>query len=72
MNYRYVFGSFAVLTLLSVVLAACGSTGTAPSGSQEVRVTVSEYKITSSQTTFFPEHPTTSSSRTLGRFHMNL
>jgi uncharacterized cupredoxin-like copper-binding protein len=56
MKYRYVFGLFAVLTLLIVVLAACGGS-TAPSGasrSQEVKVTLSEYSIQSSQTTFSP------------------
>ena len=56
MNYRYVVGLFAVLTTLMVALAACGGS-TTPPGSQEVRVTVSEYKITSSLTTFSPGTP---------------
>lgn len=51
MKYRYVLGLAAVLTLFVVVLAACGSSSS-PSGSQEVQVTLSEYKITSSLTTF--------------------
>ncbi len=56
MKYRHVPGLFAVLTLLLVVLAACGggTTSTAPSGSQEVQVTLSEFKITSSVATFTP------------------
>lgn len=63
MNYRLVFG--LSLALLLLMLAACG-TGTAPSGpaqsqttpsgsapgSQQVRVTLSDNKITSSLTTF--------------------
>ena len=59
MKYRHVFGLFAVLTLLMVVLAACGgsNTSTTPSGPQEVQVTLSEYKITSSMTTFTPGTP---------------
>jgi len=58
MNYRRILGLFAVLSILLVALAACGgSTSTAPSGSQEVHVTLSEYKITSSVTTFSPGTP---------------
>lgn len=53
MKYRYVLGLAAVLTLFVVVLAACGSSSS-PSGSQEVQVTLSEYKLTSSLTTFTP------------------
>ncbi len=53
MKYRYVLGLAAVLTLFVVVLAACGNSSS-PSGSQEVQVTLSEYKITSSLTTFTP------------------
>src|SRR5512135_2149041 len=63
MNYRLVFG--LSLALLLLMLAACG-TGTSPSGpaqsqttpsgsapgSQQVRVTLSDNKITSSLTTF--------------------
>lgn len=58
MKYRHVLGLFAVLTLLILVLAACGgSTSTAPSGPQEVQVTLSEFKIESSVTTFTPGTP---------------
>src|SRR5215831_19173861 len=53
MNYRPILSLFAMLSILLVALAACGgSTSTAPSRSQEVLVTLSEYKITSSVTTF--------------------
>jgi uncharacterized cupredoxin-like copper-binding protein len=49
---------FAVVSLLTVVLTACGgSPGTTSSGSQEVQVTLSEYKMTSSMTTFTPGAP---------------
>jgi uncharacterized cupredoxin-like copper-binding protein len=54
MKYRHILGLFVILSILMAVLAACGGASTAPSGSQEVQVTLSEYKITSSQTTFSP------------------
>ncbi len=58
MNYRHMLGLLAVLSTLLVALAACGGgSSTAPSGSQEVQVTLSEYKITSSVTTFSPGTP---------------
>jgi len=57
MKYRHGAGLLAMLSILVVVLAACGGTSTAPSGSQEVQVTLSEYKITSSVTTFSPGTP---------------
>ncbi len=55
MNYRQLAGFLALLSILVVGLTACGgSTSTTSSGPQEVRVTLSEYKITSSVTTFSP------------------
>ncbi|HVB73224.1 MAG TPA: hypothetical protein VNE38_06670 [Ktedonobacteraceae bacterium] len=55
MKYRHLFGLFAVLSILLVVLAACGNnTNTTPSGSQEVQVTLNANTITSSVTTFAP------------------
>lgn len=58
MKYRQSAGLLTILSILVLVLAACGgSTGTTPSGSQEVQVTLSEYKITSSVTTFSPGTP---------------
>ena len=55
MNYRQLAGFLALLSILVVALAACGgSTSTTSSGPQEVQVTLSEYKITSSLTTFSP------------------
>ena len=49
MKHRLILG--LLLASFIAVLAACGG-GTTPSGSQEVQVTLSEYKITSSMTTF--------------------
>ena len=54
MKYRFVLGLFFLV--FGMVLAACGS-GSTPSGAQEVQVTLSEYKITSSVTTFAPGTP---------------
>src|SRR5215469_14252001 len=57
MRYRHLAGLLALLSILVVALAACGgssTTSTTSSGSQEVQVTLSEYKITSSVTTFSP------------------
>jgi uncharacterized cupredoxin-like copper-binding protein len=51
---RFVLGLF--LIVFSVALAACGS-DSASSGAQEVQVTLSEYKIASSVTTFAPGTP---------------
>lgn len=56
MNYRHVFGLFAVLSLLLAVLAACGSSST-PSGSQNVQVALTGTAITSSVTNFSPGVP---------------
>jgi len=50
MKYRFVLGGIAVLLL--TILAACG--GTSSSGSNQVNVTLSDFKIQSSQTTFTP------------------
>ncbi len=56
MKHRLILG--LLLASFIAVLAACGGGttpsggGTTPSGSQEVQVTLSEYKITSSMTTF--------------------
>ena len=50
MTYRYVLGLF--LISFTLILAACGG-GTGP-GSQEVQVTLSEFKVTSSVTTLSP------------------
>jgi uncharacterized cupredoxin-like copper-binding protein len=49
MNTRLL--SSIYLTLLVFVLAACGGSG-APSGSQEVKVTLSDFKIASTVSTF--------------------
>ncbi len=57
MKYRHLAGLLAILSMLVVVLAACGgrsTTTTISSGSREAHVTLSEYKITSSVTTFSP------------------
>ena len=55
MKYRQFAGLLALLSMLVVALAACGnSTSPTSSGSQEVQVTLSEYKITSSLATFSP------------------
>ncbi len=52
---RRIFGGISILSILVVVLAACGGiTSTTSSGSGEVQVTLSEYKISSSVTTFSP------------------
>jgi uncharacterized cupredoxin-like copper-binding protein len=58
MKYRLLLGSF-IPTLLLVILAGCGRSGTsgdattgASSGPQSVQVTLSNYKVTSSLTTF--------------------
>ena len=50
-RYRNLFWFALLLTLLMVVLTACGGS-TASSGPQQVEVTLSEYKIASSLTTF--------------------
>ena len=57
MKYRHILGLLAVMSILLVVLAACGNSNTTPSGSQEVQVTLSEYKITSPVTNFTPGTP---------------
>ena len=56
MRYRNLFWFALLLTLLMVVLTACGGS-TASSGPKPVQVTLSEYKITSSVTTFTPGTP---------------
>jgi hypothetical protein len=55
MKYRHFLGLFAVVSLLLVVLAACGSS--TPSGSQEVDVTLTGTTITSSVMNFSPGVP---------------
>ena len=50
MKYPFVLGGVAVLLL--ALLAACG--GTTSSGSNQVNVTLSDFKIQSSQTAFTP------------------
>lgn len=50
MKYRFMLAAFAVLLL--TVLAACG--GTSSSKANQVNVTLSDFKIQSSQTTFTP------------------
>jgi uncharacterized cupredoxin-like copper-binding protein len=52
-RYRNLFWFALLLTLLMVVLTAC-SGSTASSGPQQVQVTLSEFKITSSVTAFSP------------------
>ncbi len=47
MRYRYLFWFALLLTLLMIILTACGGS-IASSGPQQVQVTLSEYKITSS------------------------
>jgi hypothetical protein len=55
MKNRHVLGLCAALSVLLVVLAACGSsTTTTPSGSQQVQVTLTATTMTSSMTTFTP------------------
>ena len=51
MKYRHFLGLSAVLSMLLVVLAACGSSST-PEGSQEVHVTLTGTTITSSMMNF--------------------
>jgi uncharacterized cupredoxin-like copper-binding protein len=51
MRDRKLFWFSLLLTLLMVVLTACGGS-TAPSGPQQEQVTLSEFKITSSVTAF--------------------
>jgi len=53
MKKRHVLGLFAALSVLLVVLAACGS-NTTSSGSQQVQVTLTGTAMTSSMTTFSP------------------
>lgn len=50
---RNLFWFALLFTLLLVVLTACGGS-TAPAGPQQVQVTLSEFKITSSVTAFSP------------------
>jgi uncharacterized cupredoxin-like copper-binding protein len=55
MNYRLLLGF--VLAFLVMVLAACGEAGgstTSSSGGQQVQITETDFKITSSITTFTP------------------
>jgi uncharacterized cupredoxin-like copper-binding protein len=52
-RYRNLFWFALLFTLLLVVLTACGGS-TAPAGPQQVQVTLSEFKITSSVTAFSP------------------
>ena len=56
MRFRNLFWFALLLTVLVVVLTACGGS-TASSGPQQVEVTLSEYKIASSLTTFTPGTP---------------
>ena len=51
MNYKRFIGLFALLSMLLLVLAACGGSST-PSGSQEVQVTLTGTTITSSMMSF--------------------
>ena len=53
MRDRNLFWFTVLLTLLLAVLTACGGS-TAPSGPRAVQVTLSEFKIASSVTTFAP------------------
>src|SRR5262249_17310720 len=53
LSYRNLFWFALPLTLLLVVLTACGGS-TAPSEPRAVQVTLSEYKIASTVTTFAP------------------
>ena len=55
MKYRHILSLFAVLSMLLVALAACGSS--TPSGSQEVDVTLTGTTITSSVMNFSPGVP---------------
>lgn len=52
MKFRLKLSLLALLTLIAFVLAACG--GTSSSSSNQVNVTLSEFKVQSSQTTFVP------------------
>ena len=55
MKNRHVLGLFAALSVLLIMLAACGSsTNTTSSGSQEVQVNLTDTTLTSSMTTFSP------------------
>ena len=55
MKHRHLLGLLAVLSILLVALAACGSsTNTTPSGSHDVQITLTDTTITSSMTTFSP------------------
>jgi uncharacterized cupredoxin-like copper-binding protein len=49
LKYRVILGSLPVL--LSIVLAACGGSSSS-AGSQDVPVTLSDFKVSSSTTTF--------------------
>lgn len=55
MKFRHFLGLFAVVSLLLVALAACGSS--TPPGSQEVNVTLTGTTITSSVMNFSPGVP---------------
>jgi len=57
MNYRYVGGFLILLSLLTLVLAACGSSAPPSSGPSTVRVTLTDSTIQSGQTTFSPGVP---------------
>ena len=56
MKYRHFLGLVAVLSMLLVVLAACGNSST-PSGPQAVQVTLTGSTITSSVMNFSPGVP---------------
>ncbi|HYU75869.1 MAG TPA: hypothetical protein VEL31_24615 [Ktedonobacteraceae bacterium] len=49
MKYRVIFGS--LLILLTIVLSACGGSSSS-SGSQDVSVTLSDFKVSAPTTTF--------------------
>ena len=52
MKFRLNLSLLAALSLIAFVLAACG--GTSSSSSNQVNVTLSDFKVQSSQTTFVP------------------
>jgi len=52
MKLRLKLSLFAILSLMVLVLAACG--GTSSGNSNQVNVTLSDFKVQSSQTTFVP------------------